>query len=243
MSELGQTIKSKQLALHSLLPRFKALQVLISLFIGALLITNVITSKYLQIANFTFTAGALSYPFTFSILDIIIELYGKEKAKHVVWLGFFASLLMTSIIFIAQKVPIDEVHSPITQNNFELVFGFMPGIVLGSMTAYLTAQLIDVQLFEWIKTCTKGRYLWIRNNVSTLCSQLIDTAIFGLVAWIIWPRMGLSEAITPVEWKDWYTITINEYAFKVIFTFLNIPFVYAGVYGIKWLANKQAIKQ
>ncbi|ACE05681.1 hypothetical protein Aasi_0238 [Candidatus Amoebophilus asiaticus 5a2] len=206
--------------------------ILVGLFLGVLLLTNIITSKYITIGHLTLTAGAITYPFTFSLLDIISEAYGKNKAKMVIWMGLMASLFMTFITYLANIIPIYE-HSPVPQSAFQLVFGFTPGIVLGSMVAYMIAQLIDVYLFELIRRVTKGKYLWLRNNISTLVGQLFDTAIFAGIAWMIWPLLGLTQGIEPISWNTWYQITINEYMFKVFFSFINIPLVYIGVYLVK----------
>jgi len=206
--------------------------ILVGLFLGVLLLTNIITSKYIIIGHLTLTAGAITYPFTFSLLDIISEVYGKNKAKMVIWMGLLASLFMTFITYLANIIPIYE-HSPVPQSAFRLVFGFTPGIVLGSMVAYLIAQLVDVYLFELVRRITKGKYLWLRNNISTLIGQLFDTAIFAGIAWMIWPLLGLTQGIEPITWNTWYQITVNEYMFKVFFTFINIPVVYIGVYLVK----------
>ncbi|OJW69959.1 MAG: hypothetical protein BGO68_00750 [Candidatus Amoebophilus sp. 36-38] len=210
----------------------RAYVLLASLFIGVLLLTNIITSKYITVSHLTFTAGAITYPFTFSLLDIITEVYGKSKAKMVIWMGLVASLFMTLITYIANMIPVYK-HSPVPQSAFQAVFGFIPGIVLGSMIAYLASQFIDVYLLELFRRLTNGKYLWIRNNISTLVGQLIDTAIFAGVAWILWPRLGFSSTLEPISWDTWYQITVNEYGFKVIFTFFNIPFVYLGVYLVR----------
>ena len=204
--------------------------VLISLFLGVLLLTNIITSKYIQVANLTFTAGAITYPFTFSILDIISEIYGNNKAKIVIWMGLWVSIFMICITYLATLLPI-HAYSPIPQTAFELIFGFTPGIVLGSMVAYLSAQFIDIYLFGLIRRLTNGKHLWLRNNISTIIGQLVDTTIFSSFAWIVWPYIGLH--IQPISWNTWYQITLNEYSLKVLFSFLNIPFVYLSVYWIK----------
>ena len=205
---------------------------LVSLFVGLLILTNVITSKYIQVAHLTFTAGSLTYPFTFLLLDLITELYGKERAKLVIWLGLLASLFMTGIIYLASMIPI-YAHSMITQHAFEAVFGFTPGIVVGSMVAYLAAQFLDVYLFDWFKQLTKGKYLWFRNNTSTLIAQFFDTALFAGIAWIIWPLISPVKGIQPIDGPTWYQVTINEFGLKVAFTWVSIPLVYGGVYLIR----------
>jgi len=205
---------------------------LLSLFISLLLLTNVITSKYIQLGPFTFTAGSWTYPFTFLLIDLITEVYGKRRAKLAIWLGLLSSILMTGIIYAANSVPI-YAHSLVSQSAFAVVFGFTPGIVVGSMVAYVIAQQVDVYLFDWLRRLTSGKYLWLRNNVATLIGQLFDTAIFAAIAWVLYPLVDTQQVIEPITWGTWYQITRNEYILKVVFTFINIPLVYGGVYWVK----------
>lgn len=206
---------------------------LLCTFVAVLLLTNVIVTKYFRIGRFVLTAGAITYPFTFSLLDIISELYGPQKAKLTVWMGLAASLFMTVILQLVMSLP-SYSPAPVEHTAFQLLFGFTPGIVLGSMIAYLTAQFIDIYLFHWLRQLTKNNHLWLRNNISTLVSQFFDTLLFGLVAWIVWPFFASNEALAPLPWSSWYQITRNEYTFKVVFTILNTPLVYAGVYTLKY---------
>jgi uncharacterized integral membrane protein (TIGR00697 family) len=219
----------------NLTPATRAYVLLGSIFLGVLLVTNVITAKYINIAHVTLTAGAITYPFTFTLLDVIVEVYGSKRAKLAVWMGLIASLLMSLIVQIASMVPIYS-QSTVSQQAFQLVFGFTPGILLASMSAYLIAQSVDIYLFAWARNLTKLKHLWFRNVLSTLLSQLIDTVIFGWVAWILWPLITANKAITPLPWYTWYQLTSNEYLFKVAFTLFNIPLVYLGVYAIRrWI--------
>jgi len=206
---------------------------LVSIFLGVLLITNVITVKYITIAKVTLTAGAITYPFTFSLIDIIAELYGKKRAQLAVWMGLLVSLFMILIVQLASLLPTYS-QSPISQPVFQQVFGFTPGIVLGSMVAYLVAQFADIYLFDWFSRLTKHKYLWLRNNVSTFISQLLDTLIFGWIAWVGWPLLGINDAIAAIEWATWYPIVVNEYLFKLAFSVLNTPLVYLGVYAARF---------
>ncbi len=208
---------------------------LVSAFVGVLLITNVITAKYFRLGHIVLTAGALTYPFTFSLLDIISELYDKKRAVLAIWMGLIVSIFMTAVIQLASFTPA-YAYSPVSQEVFQLVFGFTPGIVVGSMVAYLTAQFTDIYLFDWGRKLTRGKHLWLRNNVSTLLGQLVDTLLFGLIAWIAWPLLGWSTSLTPLSWSAWYQLMVNEYTFKVVFTLLNTPLVYLGVYVIRrWI--------
>jgi uncharacterized integral membrane protein (TIGR00697 family) len=205
---------------------------LISLFIGLLLLTNVITSKYVQVSGFVFTAGAITYPVMLMIFNLITEIYGKSKAKFAIYLGFLSSILMTGMLSLIPYLTISTT-SPFTKQAFEAIVGFTPGVVVGSLVAYITAQLIDVHIFSGLKKLTKGKYLWLRTNVSACISQLLDTVMFATVAWIIFPLLDNTQALHPIEWHTWYIIIRNEYILKIIFSVISIPLVYVSVYGIR----------
>ncbi len=214
-------------------PQSQTYILLVSIFLGVLLITNVITAKYIRLGRFTLTAGAISYPFTFTLVDIIAEIYGAQRAKIAVWLGLLASLLMSWGVKIASLMPIYS-HSLVSQDAFQLIFGFTPGILLASVLAYLVAQFLDIYLFSWARKLTDGKHLWFRNLLATGVSQGLDTLIFGWIAWIIWPLLTTNQAIMPLPWSTWVQLTCNEYVFKLIFTLCNTPLVYGGVYLIKY---------
>jgi uncharacterized integral membrane protein (TIGR00697 family) len=204
---------------------------LASLFIGTLLTTNIIICKYISLGPFVVTAAAISYPFTFLFMDIITECYGKRRAQIVILIGLLVSIFMAFMIHIAKHMP-SHSASPVSEEAFNRVFGFTPGVVAASMVAYLIGQWADVYLFDWIKQLTKGKYLWLRNMGSTLIAQLLDTIIFATIAWIIWKKTGGSSAVSLASWCQ---ITRHEYALKVVCTFLSIPLVYRAVSGVRWL--------
>lgn len=210
---------------------------LLCTFVAVLLLTNIIVTKHFNLGPFVLTAGAITYPFTFSLLDIISEVYGPRRAKIAVWMGLIGSLLMTVALQFIMQLPSYAQEVVMHNTAFRALFGFTPGIVLGSMIAYLTAQFIDIYLFAWARSLTNNRHLWFRNNLSTLVSQFVDTLLFGLVAWILWPFFMWDSAVAPISWAAWWQITINEYAFKVVFTILNTPLVYGGVYAIRYWEN------
>ena len=205
---------------------------LVSLFISLLLLTNVITSKYIQVQNFVFTAGAITYPIMLLIFNLIVEIYGKNKAKQAIVLGFLSSILMTGMLSCMHHL---EIHpsSPFTKQAFEAIVGFTPGVIVSSLGAYMTAQVVDIYIFSTLKSITKGKYLWLRTNVSALISQLLDTIMFATIAWIVFPLLHNTQTLSPIGWHTWYIIIRNEYILKIIFGVLSIPIFYLSVYGIK----------
>ena len=137
---------------------------------------------------FFIAVGVLPYPITFLCTDLISELYGKERANKVVWVGLALNLWVVFILWLGSVLPPEPMYDSTGKLIYEqpgrvffeikeLAFG----AVMASMIAYLTAQFIDVRIYHYWKKFTKGRHLWLRNNASTLISQLIDTVSVILI--------------------------------------------------------------
>ena len=155
--------------------------ILTAIFIASLVTCNLIFQKFftwpsLGIPNFALSVGIIAYPVTFIVTDLISELYGKRRANQVVLSGFFASVFTVVLVYVAMAVPTADI-SPLDNATFEKVFGLSGPAFFGSMLAYLTAQFIDIRIFHFWKRLTEGKYLWLRNNASTMCSQLVDTSV------------------------------------------------------------------
>ena len=204
---------------------------LVGLFIACLVLTNLIAGKYIVLWGIPFSASILVYPYTFVITDIVSEIYGLERANRLVIIGFIVTVVMTAWISLINALPTDP-QSPVDAGAFGAIFGLVPGLVLGSMVGYLAGQWLDVQLFEWLRRKTNHRHLWLRNNVATLTSQLVDTLIVMTISWIIWPRISTS-GIQPISWSVWRELVGGQYLGKVIFAFLDTPVVYVSIYLIK----------
>jgi len=202
---------------------------LAALFITSLVVSNLIFQKFfywhpfdLEIfgANlFEISVGILPYPITFLITDLISEIYGKKKANQVVVTGIFASLFSLLIILVADAVPALN-NSPVDDAIFSKVFGQSAIAVFASMTAYLFAQFIDIQIYHFWKRLTKGKHLWLRNNFSTWFSQFIDT--FSILTLLC------SFGVLP--WESFKGLLISGFLFKVMVAALDTPFLYLGVY-------------
>ena len=205
---------------------------LLALFWTSLLLTNIVAVKWFQFKTLLFSVGIFTYPFTFAFTDIVAELYTKDHAKHAVWGGFVASVCMTGVVMLAGILPTYQ-GSPIHQQAFSQIFSFTPGIVLASMTAYLIAQFTDIHLFDALRSHTQGRHLWLRNNVATITSQLVDTLVFSVVAWVIWPLLDPSKGSMQVAFNDWFQLAVNEYGCKAAFALLDTPLVYGVLKLIK----------
>jgi hypothetical protein len=203
-----------------------------ALFITSLVVSNLIFQKFFYwypfdveifgASLFEISVGILPYPITFLITDLISEIYGKKRANQVVVTGIFASVFSLLIILVADSVPAIE-NSPVNDALFTKVFGQSVIAVFASMTAYLFAQFIDIQIYHFWKRLTKGKHLWLRNNFSTWFSQLIDT--FSILTLLC------SFGVLP--WESFKGLLISGFLFKVMVAALDTPFLYLGVYLFK----------
>jgi len=210
--------------------------VLAACFVTVLVLTNIIGIKLFQAPfkpEFALTTGILTYPVTFLITDIVSEIYGKKRADFMVLMGFGCSLLMLAIVQVAIHVAPHAYWVPGSadaqfyqsvegyQHAYESVFSLGPVLLVGSMLAYLCAQLTDNYLFHWWKRKTNGKHLWLRNNGSTWVSQLVDTAIVNSILFYIGFKMDFASGVS---------IMVTIYVYKVIIAALDTPLIYLGVY-------------
>lgn len=195
------------------------LLVLVSVFIGMLTISNVLAFKLIEISNLVAPAGVIAYAITYITTDVMVEMFGKEKMKFTIMFGFITQILVLVAIHIAVILPPASFFE--LQNEFGMVLSQSSRIIIASLTAYLFSQIWDIHIFSLIKKKTKGKHLWLRNNLSTMSSQLIDTFLFILIAFF-----GL-----PIE--ELFGLMVGQYVIKFFIAILDTPIVYLVVYGLK----------
>lgn len=198
-----------------------------ALFITALVTSNLIFQKFFfwnpfGLFRFELSVGIIAYPVTFLVTDVVSEVYGKRRANYLVIAGIFASAFALLIVIISTIAPATE-WSPLSDAEFKKSFGFTFLAVAASLAAYLTAQFIDVQVFHFWKNITKGKHLWLRNNLSTFTSQFVDTftVLFLLCSFHV------------IEWHLFPTLLGSGFLFKAIIALFDTPFAYLGVYGLR----------
>ena len=190
--------------------RERVFLVLAAVFLGAMTLLNVVgITRFIQLGPLALAVGVLPYPLTFLCTDLISELYGRARANFLVSVGLGLNFLILAVLTlgdIAPSVPADtmppwqmiQLAEPLALPNgqtvegqiglFQLIYATTSGAVFASMLAYIAAQYCDVQLYHFWKRLTRGKHLWLRNNFSTLLSQLVDsvlvvTVTFGAVYW------------------------------------------------------------
>ncbi len=218
----------------NVLKKEEILFVLLSgIFFGSLVMLNILgVTKIIDMSfilfgikvPFSVTVGVLPYPITFLCTDFISELYGKKRANLVVWVGLILNLWLLFILWLggvlpsAANVP-DDIFMSVRSLTFATTFA--------SMIAYLIAQFVDVHIFHYFKKKTNGKKLWLRNNASTLVSQLIDTIAVLLISHYLSDAFGFKGKEDVVHLL--IVLISSSYIFKLVSALLDtIPF-YFGV--------------
>ena len=199
--------------------------VLSAIFIASLVTCNLIANKFVTVdlgfKVFIVSAGILPYPLTFLVTDLISELYGQRKANLVVFSGFIASLFVLLFLWlggqfnsIPDSLVSDEIYNSVFQNAWRLI--------AASMIAYLFAQFVDVRIFHFWKKLTDGKHLWLRNNGSTIASQLVDTTLVICILFLgVWNTDQILSAI------------IDGWIFKMLMALLDTPIIYGIIYLLR----------
>ena len=198
---------------------------LCAIFISSLITCNLIANKFVSVdlgfKVFIVSAGILPYPLTFLVTDLISELYGQKKANIVVFSGFVASMFVLLFLWLGGQfnaIP----SSIVNDDTYNAVFQNAWRIIAASMTAYLFAQFIDVRIFHFWKRLTNGNHLWLRNNGSTIASQLIDTTLVVIILFVgVWESGQIISAI------------IDGWLFKMLMAAIDTPIIYAIIHLLK----------
>jgi hypothetical protein len=197
---------------------FRYFDILVALFVSVLLISNIASTKILSLWKFTFDGGTLLFPVSYIFGDILTEVYGFRRSRRVIWLGFFAALLMSLVLFIVQILP--PAGDWNNQQAYESVLGFVPRIVIASLLAYFTGEFTNSVILSRLKIITKGRFLWTRTIGSTIIGEGIDTLVFCWIAFYgILPQ--------PLFWS----VLISNYIFKcaVEIGFTPLTYLIVGI--------------
>jgi len=228
--------------------RERVFLILAGLFLGTLAMLNILgISRFIKLFMLSFdgygdvvfavAVGVLPYPLTFLATDLISELYGRKRANFVVFVGLILNLWVMFIMWLGGVMPGFETLT-VTGEIARDAAGRLPvfyevraltfGAVTASMIAYLAAQFVDVYMFHFWKTLTKGKHLWLRNNGSTLVSQLVDTVAVILVTHYYAKALPVDLA-KPI-FNQLLVFIISGYTFKLIAALVDTGPFYVGVH-------------
>ena len=183
---------------------------LIGTFVAMVLMANIFANKIVVFFYWAVPAGIIVYSSTFLLSNILSEVYGKRSAQEAVWIGFFVNVLLAISVVIAIEWPAADFWK--NQDAFSSTFGNTWRIVIASMVAYLASQRYDIFSYSFFKKRTKGKFLWLRNTLSTAISQFIDTILFITLAFY-----GVFPIIPMI---------IGQFLSKIILAIIDNPFIY-----------------
>ncbi len=192
---------------------FKHLDTITALFVTVLLISNVTSTKIVDLGPFTFDGGTILFPLSYIFGDILTEVYGYSRSRKVIWLGFVSAMLMSvTFILVGVLPPAADWHY---QTAYDQILGLTPRIVVASLVAYLVGEFSNSFILAKLKLLTHGRWLWTRTIGSTLIGQIVDTALFIAIAFTGVVPSGLL-----------LTLIVSNYLFKCGVEILFTPVTY-----------------
>jgi len=194
-------------------PVYKYFDLLASIFVVVLLISNLVGQKICAFGPFRVSGAQLLFPITYIFGDIFTEVYGYGASRRVIWLGFVASGLMALMGLVAVALPAaPEWHN---QEAFATVFEFVPRLVIASLVAYWCGEFANSFTLAKMKLLTNGRYLWTRTVGSTVVGQAVDTIVLMIIAFGGQQNAGLVVRLI-----------VSAYLFKVAYEVLATPLTY-----------------
>ena len=191
---------------------------IIAAYVAIIITANITASKAVSFGFFVADAGTIIYSTSFLLTDILSEFYGKKIARKAVFAGLFANIIMVVSVFIAVQWKPASFYE--YQDQFTLILGNTGRIVFASLIAFTISQNYDVWIYHILKKITKNKYLWFRNNISTITSQLLDTCIFVTIAFL---------GVFPV-----LPMMIGQIVVKSIIAIFDTPFMYL----MNWIHKK-----
>lgn len=252
MSEFEATLPSEQHAFDGLRAldertlydrRERVFLVLSGIFLGTLAMLNILgVTRFIDL-SFTIplvqwkvpmalAVGVLPYPITFLCTDFLSELYGQKRTNQVVWVGLLLNIWIAVILWVGGVVPAaGPPPSPDADPNvFMEVRRFAMASISASMIAYLAAQLVDVHVFHFWKRLTNGKHLWLRNNGSTLVSQMVDSVAVILITHFTVGGLPIRDGES--LWPQLWVLVLSSYVFKMLTALLDTGPFYIGTYHL-----------
>jgi uncharacterized integral membrane protein (TIGR00697 family) len=204
-----------------------------AIFVTALIVSNIVAVKQIQIGPFKLTAALLIFSVSYIFGDVLTEVYGYAKARQVIWIGFGCNLIAVIAFIAAGFLPASSTwvlpgfETPqASQSAYDAVLGYTPVILLASFAAYLAGEFLNSFVLAKMKIWTRGRYLWMRTIGSTFVAQVADTGIF----------VGILALGGLVSSGDVLPIMLGEWLSKVAYEVLATPVTYQVV---NWLKRKE----
>ena len=193
--------------------------VLAGIFITNAVVAELIGGKLIFVGPYVMSVGILPWPIVFITTDLINEYFGQKGVKKLSIITACLIAYAFVVLFGALQIPAVQGAGLVTDDQFNGVFGQSLWIIVGSITAFLVSQLIDVTVFHFFKDKTGNKMIWLRSTGSTVVSQLFDSFIVLGIAFWLTGKMSTEMYITSA---------FTGYFVKLILAVLLTPFIYLG---------------
>lgn len=194
--------------------------VIVGVFVGLLLISNIGAVKLIEFGPIITDGGAFLFPLVYIAGDILSEVYGFKAARKAIFIGFAMSILAALTFWLVQISPPAQAWG--NQEAFESVLGFVPRIVLASVAGYLVGQLLNAWVLVKIKERTQEKALWLRLLGSTAVGEFADTIVFCTIAFY-----GI------ITGEEFLIYVAFGFAYKTLVEVLLLPVSYAVIGWVK----------
>jgi len=196
-----------------------------ALFVAVLLISNIASTKIVQLGFFSFDGGTLIFPLSYIFGDVLTEVYGYALNRRVVWIGFLSAFLMSLVLILVVYLPPAQGWE--YNDAFKNILGLTPRIVFASLIAYLAGNFSNSYIMAKMKIIFKGKMLWLRTIGSTLVGEGLDTILFVFIAFF-----------NVLPFSLVLSIFISNYIFKCGVEILFTPFTYKIISFLKKEENE-----
>ncbi|HRX83758.1 MAG TPA: queuosine precursor transporter [Phycisphaerae bacterium] len=211
---------------------------LVALIVVCTLLMNIAVAKSVTIFGMSVTGGNVLFATVFLANDVLNEHFGRRAARQAVLIGFATGLVVVVMMqFVLRYEPnaFDTAQAALVQLFDVRAY---PRVVAASMVSYLLAQLLDVQIYQWIRSRTgAGRMLWLRSNASTWLAQAYDTVFFTTVGITALPVAWL-DAGPIATWSTWWQAVVFAYLLKIALAAVDTGFLYLTTW--RWLTPKDS---
>lgn len=203
---------------------------IITLFSVIVVLSNILSAKMvlLPLVNMAIPAGLLFYPLTFLLSDLVTENYGARVAKFMVYVALSMNLVGFALIEIALMLPGEN------QQFFQMTLGLSSLRIFSSLAAFTLSQVVDIQLYGFLKKLTQDKHLWLRNNGSVVIAQAVDTVVIDL----LYLYGGLHFTLNEI-----WPVMLFSMSYKVLFSLASTPLFYLLVHLSKKIDPSKAILQ
>lgn len=203
----------------------------IALYIFGIITVNLMGAKVMPLGHafgmdFNISVAIFLMPLLYTIIDVVSEVYGRARARSLVWSGLVVLILLVLFMLLATSLPAAARFQ--ANDAYSQIFGMSLRIAIASIAAFAFSELLDVMVYNRLKEKTKGKMIWLRNNISNFLGEFVDSAVFMTIAFYGVFASGFSENISVLM-----GLILPYWIVKCAMSVVATPLVYTFVASLK----------